>query len=153
MQTFVLKLIDSILNTFKSILMIKDKEVLSSVVNGVATMAYMTIIVDVETAFVVALATSIGSLISWTISKKIEKDKVYIFDIIPDGNENGKEFADNIRENNVPIMTYIGFGEDMSKVLCSKIYSHSKENSKLIESLIPDSFKYHVSEVKNYIET
>lgn len=29
----------------------------------------------------------------------------------------------------------------------------SKENSKLIESLIPSSFKYHISEVKNYIET
>lgn len=133
--------------------MIKDKGVLSSMVNGVATMAYMVIIVDVETAFIVAIATTIGSLVSWMLSKKVEKDKVYIFDIIPDDNESGKEFADNIRENNVPIMTYIGFGEDMSKVLCSKIFSQSKENSKLIESLIPDSFKYHVSEVKNYIET
>lgn len=133
--------------------MIKDRGVLSSIMSGVATMAYMVIIVDVETAFIVSIATSIGSLISWLLSKKVEKDKVHIFDIIPDGNENGKDFADNIRENNVPIMTYIGFGEDMSKVLCSKIYSHSKENSKLIESLIPDSFKYHISEVKNYIET
>ena len=113
----------------------------------------MAILVDIKKSFIVALATTIGSLISFYISKKFEKDQVWIFDITPDTNENGKEFADNIRENNMPIMTYIGFGTSKEKVLCSKIYSHSKEHSKLIQELIPNDFTYHISEVKNYIES
>lgn len=133
--------------------MIKGKGISSSIINGVATFAYMIILVDVKKAFIVALATAIGSLISFIISSKIEKDQVWIFDIIPNTNKDGKEFADNIRNNNVPIMTYIGFGVDKEKVLCSKIYSHSKEHSKLIENLIPSDFTYHISEVKNYIES
>lgn len=132
--------------------MIKGKGVLSSIINGIATFAYMIILVDIEKAFIVALATTIGSLISFKLSTHFEKDEVWIFDIFPDTNENGKEFADNIRENNIPIMTYIGFNENKEKVICSKIYSHSKEHSRLIEDIIPNSFKYHVSEVKNYIE-
>lgn len=151
-QTFILKLIDSILNTFKSILMIKGKGVSSSIINGVGTFAYMIILVDIEKAFIVALATTIGSLISFKLSQRFERDKVWIFDIIPSTNDKGKDFADNIRENNIPIMTYVGFNDNKDKVLCSKIYSHSKEVSKLIENFIPSNFKYHISEIKNYIE-
>ena len=113
----------------------------------------MAILVDIRKSFIVALATTIGSLISFFISKKFEKDQVWIFDIIPDTSENGKDFADNIRDNNVPIMTYVGFGIDKEKILCSKIYSHSKEHSRLIQELIPVNFTYHISEVKNYIES
>lgn len=132
--------------------MIKGKGVSSSIINGIATFAYMIILVDIEKSFIVALATTIGSLISFKLSSHFEKDKVWIFDITPNTNDKGKEFADNIRENNIPIMTYVGFNANKEKVICSKIYSHSKEHSRLIEDIIPSSFKYHISEVKNYIE-
>lgn len=130
--------------------MIKDKGLASSIVNGVATMAYMLILVDFKTALLVSLATSIGSYFSFRMVKKYEKDQVWIFDIAPDSNEKGKEFADTIRDNNIPIMTYIGFNKDKEKVVCSKIYSHSKEHSKLIENIIPDDFVYSVNEVRDY---
>lgn len=133
--------------------MIKGKGVLSSIVNGIATFAYTSILLNKRDALIVALATTVGGLISVQLSKRFERDQVWIFDIIPSTNTSGKEFADNIRDNNVPIMTYIGFSTDREKVLCSKIYSHSKEHSKLIESLIPEDFTYHISEVKNYIES
>ena len=133
--------------------MIKGKGLASSLVNGLATMAYMLIIVDFNKALTVALATTIGSYISFYVVERYEKDKVWIFDITPDNDTQGKEFADIIRDNNIPIMTYIGFNEPKEKVVCSKIYSHSKEQSKLIESFINDGFKYSVNEVKHYIDS
>ncbi len=116
-------------------------------------MAYMLILVDFKTALIVSLATSIGNYMSWLIDKRYSKDKVWIFDVIPDNNDQGKEFADIIRDNNIPIMTYIGFNELKEKVICSKIYSHSKEQSSLIESFISNSFKYSVNEVKHYVNS
>lgn len=153
MESFVLKLVDSMLNTFKTILMIKNKGLLSSLFNGLATMAYMLILVEPKKALLVALATSIGSYLSFCIVKRYEKDEVWIFDVMPNSNNDGKEFADTIRDNNIPIMTYIGFNELKEKVVCSKIYSHSKEQSKLIEAFIGDEFKYSVNEVKHYIDS
>lgn len=131
--------------------MIQGKGLASSLMNGLATMAYMLIIVDFEKAVTVSLATMIGNYATFFVVNKYEKDKVWIFDIIPDSDDEGKDFADTIRDNNIPIMTYIGFNETKERVICSKVYSHSKEQSKLIESFIGVGFKYSVNEVKHYI--
>lgn len=132
--------------------MIKGKGLASSLVNGLATMAYMLIIVDFNKAVTVALATTIGSYLSYYVFRRFEKDKVWIFDVTPCSSGTGKKFADTIRDNNIPIMTYIGFNETKEQVICSKIYSHNKGQSKLIESLLDDTFKYSVNEVRHYIE-
>jgi hypothetical protein len=151
MTTFILKLIDSILSTFKTILMIKDKGIYSSIVNGIATFSYMLIIVDLKTSLQAGLASAIGSYFSYYMDKKYSKDKVWIFDVIPDSKTSGKDFADNIRDNNIPVMTYVGFNEEKDKIVCSKIYSHSKEQSRLIENFISNDFKYSVNEIKSYV--
>lgn len=147
---FGLKLIDSMLGTVKNILLIKDRGVLSSVVSGFATFFYMLILVDVRKAAVVGAATAIGGMISFIVFKRFEKDKTWVFDIMPPSHEEGKIFADKAREMNLPIMTYHGFTEDKKINLCSKIYSCSKEHSKLVEELIPEGFSYNIYELKQF---
>ncbi len=149
---FILKLIDSMLGTVKNILLIKDKGILSSIIGGLATFFYMMILVDVKKAAIVALATTIGSIVSFLIFKRFEKDKTWVFDIKPTDNKDGKSFADKMRELNLPIMTYHGYNEKKEVILCCKIYSCSKEHSKLIESMIPIGFMYDVYELKQFFQ-
>lgn len=150
MQSFVLKLIDSILSTLKNILMIKGKGLLSSIVNGLATFSYMLIIVDMKNAILVSLATTIGQAFTFLITNKIEKDKVWVFDVSPKTKEIGKQLADKIREQNIPIKTYLAYNSNKQEILCSKIYSNSKAESRLIESFLNNDVTYSVHEIKEF---
>lgn len=81
--------------------------------------------------------------------EKKEKQFIYVFDVVPNENNLGKEFIDIIREQNLPVFTYKGFNQDREPVLACKIYSQSKAESKMIEQLIPQEFHYHVIETKS----
>lgn len=155
MDLFFLKLLDCILSTLKSIYLYKNKNFISALFNTIATGFYMLMIVKLSKSdspigiLLICLATFLGSYIPAKFIDKTEKDKVFIFDVFPCDNQSGKDFADTIRSSNLAIVTYKGYSDNKELVLCSKVYSQSKEHSKLIESLIPNTFKYHVVEVKN----
>lgn len=152
MEAFILKMLDSILSTLKTVLMIKNKGVLSALASAFATFAYTLILVDWLKALQIAIATFLGSIISFYVVSYFEKDKVWVYDITPMTNEDGKEFADLMRENNIPIRTYIGFNNDRDKVLCSKVYSQSKEHSRIVMDLIPETCHLDIRESMKYIE-
>jgi len=107
---------------------------------------------NIQGILIVSLAVFLGSYIPGVISNKFERDRAWTFDIIPENNELGKQFADKIREMNIPVHTYKGYNDKLELVLCSKVFSVNKNQSKLIEKLIPGNFKYHIVELKNFIE-
>lgn len=90
------------------------------------------------------VATFLGTLLPGILIKKSERDKLYIYDITANNLENGKHFADIIREYNIPIKTYVSYDSDMKKVLSCKIYCPGRLESKIILESIPELFKYHV---------
>ena len=107
---------------------------------------------NIQGILIVSLAVFLGSYFPALLTNKFERDRAWIYNIQPNNNESGKKFCDIIRENNMPIETYKGYNNNLDLVLCSKIFSVNKKQSKLIESIIPENFKYHVVELKNYIE-
>ena len=157
MELFFLKLLDGALGTVKNLLMSKNKGFLSAVVGALGQFFYLMMMVklvkvnNLTSIMLISLATFFGMYIPIFIANKMEKDKVWVYNITPDSNENGKEFADQVRENNIPVLTYKGYSRDMELVLCCKIFSESREKSKMIEEMIPEGFKYHVIETQNTI--
>lgn len=107
---------------------------------------------NIQGILIVSLAVFLGSYIPGLISNKFERDRAWVFDIIPESNELGKQFADKIREMNIPIHTFKGYNDKLELVLCAKVFSMDKDQSRLISALIPENFKYHVVELKNYIK-
>lgn len=158
LELFIYKLLDCTFSTLKTILLYKNKKLLSAILNSMATFVYLTMMVklvkdnSLTSVFIITFATFIGTYFPALLLEKLEKDKVWIFNITPDTNERGKLFADIIRENNLPILTYKGFNDKKEPVLCSKVFSETKANSELIKNLIPDGFKYHIIEVKSVKE-
>lgn len=142
-------------NTKKVLEKVVSKGLLSSIASGVSAFFYFTMMVKLikvnstSGIIIISFATFLGTYIPMAIAEKMEKEKVYVFNITPDTNENGKDFADQIREANIPVLTYKGYNKSMELVLCCKIFSQSKDQSKLIENMIPENFKYHVIETQN----
>jgi uncharacterized protein YebE (UPF0316 family) len=155
-ELFIIKLLDCALGTTKNIFLYKNKNFLSALSNTVSAMLFFFLVSSIAknngilALAMISIATLIGSYVPTLIMKKLEKDRVFIFDITPDTHEKGKEFADYIRDNNLPLLTYKGYNQKREQVLCCKIFSPNKEMSKLIEKSIPLTFKFNVVETKNY---
>lgn len=155
MELFFLKILDCMLGTAKGIFMNKNKVLVSALISAAATFFSLMMIVkiikvnSISGMVIISMATFFGTCIPMYIAQRLEKDKIFVYNVTPDTNENGKTFADEIRENNISILTYKGYNKSMEPVLCSKIFSQSRIESRLIEDLMPDNFEYHVIEAKS----
>lgn len=155
---FILKIIDNFLGTIKNILLIKNKSLLSSLINSISQFFYLILIVKMTKnsstigITVICIASFIGTFIPQLIFDKCSKDKVFVYAITPNNKEDGKILADTLRYNNIAVQTYTGFNDSKEKILCIKAFSETKSESVLLEGLIPNNYKYHVMELKNYIQ-
>lgn len=153
---FILKSLDISISTVKNLLLIKNKNFLSSLANSIAAYFYLVMLVHLNknsstsAIVVICIATFMGSFLPTLLMSKLEKDLYFIFDIIPPDKQTGKELADTLRENNIPIQTYRGYNEDREVILCIKAFSENKTESILIEETLPKNCKYSIQEVKKY---
>jgi uncharacterized protein YebE (UPF0316 family) len=147
---FVLKLLDGVFSTLKNIFLIKGQFFLSALVSTIGTFFYLTMVVELAKAtgvmatIVVCLANFIGTYVPSISMNKLEKDKLHVYNITSSTLEEGKSFADLVRKNNLAITTDGRRDENMEKVLFCEVYCKTREASKLLESLIPKSFKYNI---------
>lgn len=147
---FTLKLIDNGLSTVKTIYMQKEKYLTSAIFNALSTFFYLVAIVQISKSnnlfsiVSMCIATFIGTYLPGIVIKKSEGDKLFIFDITTDNLEEGKLFADKIRELKIPIKTYSSYDSDMNKVLTCKIYCSTKLDSQNVLDTMPDTFKYYI---------
>ena len=147
---FGLKLLDCTFNTFKTVYMYKNKYMLSAALNTISNVFYLIAIVQIAKAtdgiygiVAVALATFLGTWAPAEFLKRMEPDKLFVYEITSTTMENGKEYADFLMDNNIPIKTNKTYAK-RKKVLTIKVFSESKNNSTFIEDTIPDGFKCFV---------
>lgn len=146
---FTLKLIDNTLGTVKSIYLHKERYLLGALFNSAATFFYLVAIVqiaksnDMLSIIAMCFATFLGTLIPGLLMKKSERDKLFIYDITAIDLESGKNFADLVRDNNIPIKTFISYDKDLNKVLSCKAFCPTKNESRIVDGLIPSEFKYN----------
>lgn len=150
LMAFVLKTLDNGLSTAKTIYINKERYVLGALLNAFSSFFYLVAIVeltksnDMKSIVAMCVATFIGTYLPGLLIKKSEREKLWIFDVTADNLENGKEFADKVREKNIAIKTYISYDNEMNKVLSCKVYCLTRSESRLINNLIPKDFKYNV---------
>ena len=148
--SFILKAVDNGLSTAKTIYINKEKYFIASLLNGMATFFYLVAIVQltktnsIANIIAMCVATFIGTLLPGIMVRKSERDKLYIFDITSDSLESGKKFADEVRKHNVAIKTYKSYDNNMNKILSCKVYCTTKEETKIVNSLIQPNFKYNI---------
>lgn len=149
-QAFMLKLIDNALGTAKTIYINKEKYFVGAVFNALSTFFYLIAIVQIaksdslSSIIAMCIATFIGTFLPGIIIKKSERDKLYIYDITADNFSSGAIFADKVKKKNIPVKTYVSYDVNINKILSCKVYCTNKEESKIVNSLLPKEFKYHI---------
>lgn len=149
---FGLKMADNALSTVKTLYLSKGKFFGASLFASMSTLFYLLAIVriansnDMASIIAMCAATFVGTLMPCYLLKKSERDKLYIFDITSDTMDNGKRFADEIRDSNIAVNTSVVYDKNMKKTLLCKVYCATKEQSKMVNDLLKnkDEFKYNV---------
>lgn len=148
LTTFIYKIMDNALSTLKSIFLHKQQYLLSSIFSATSTFFYMVAMVNaikdnsLWSIIAMCVATFLGSYIPAKIIERKEGDKLYVYDITTDDYEEGKVFANNIREMNVPVKTSTIYNDKQEKVIEVKVFCSTKAESSMIKELI-GSYKYH----------
>ena len=149
---FGLKMADNALGTVKTLYLSKGKFFGASIFASMSTLFYLLAIVriansnDMASILAMCAATFLGTLMPCYLIKKSEREKLYIFDVTADTLDNGKQFADIVRDNNIAVNTSVVYDKNMKKTLLCKIYCATKEQSKMINDLLKNKneFKYNV---------
>ena len=147
---FTLKLIDNTLNTMKNIFLIKEKFLVSSLFAALSTAVYMFMVMKMAktdgliSIIAIFVATFIGTRLPGTVVKKTEKDRLFIYDITADNFNNGKKFADILREADIATKTSIAYNNEMDKTLSIQAYCSSRDESRLVNENISSTFKYNI---------
>lgn len=150
LYTFILKILDNGLSTVKTIFITKGNYFLAALFNAISTFFYLVAVVELTKSnnilaiISMCVATFLGTWWSGLLVRKTEKDKLFIFTITATSMEKGQEFADLVRQHNLAIRTAKTYNSKMVKTLNCEVFCKTKEDTKLLRSLIPDDFNYHM---------
>lgn len=142
---FVIKVIDNILGTGKTILIQKNKAFIASLTVVISQIIFYKLIDAVSDSgseimiYVIAIASGIGTLLALMISNKFSKDRTYVNIILNDNKEVMMEFRDWLKEHKITNLTTDGYTKDWEKTLAITAYVETKEQSKLIDEFINNS--------------
>jgi hypothetical protein len=146
---------DTVVVTAKSIATYKNKKILSTILNTLKQLMFLIIIKrfvfdnnSTMAIIYICSATAIGTYMAHIIFDNFEKEKIYYIDITPPNKKEGKFLADKLNKN-FAIKTYKGF-INKEEVLCCKVFTTSKKETKDALSCIPENYKYHIMETQNY---
>lgn len=142
---FIIKVIDNILGTSKTILIQKNKSFIASITVVISQIIFYKLINVVDSSngdvmiYVIAIASGIGTLLALCISNKFSKDRVFVNIILNDDKEVMMQFRDWLKDNKITNLTTDGYTKDWKKTLAITAYAETKEQSKLIDEYIKNS--------------
>lgn len=141
----LVKIIDNVISTEKSILTHQNKAVAASVLVAISQFLFYILIKEVVadsnmiSIIVVSIASGIGSYIAFCINNKFSKETVYINIITSNDKDKMKMFGDYVRSNNIKIVTMPTYGDEVEKTLTALVFTNTRNQSKLIDKYVENN--------------
>lgn len=141
---FVIKVIDNIISTGKTILIQKNKAVIASLSVVISQIIFYKLINAASDGgeiaiYVISIASGLGTFLALLISNKFSKERVFVNVIMNDDKEVMMELRDFLKEHKITNLATIGFTKDWQETLAVTAYAETKKQSKLIDDFIKDS--------------
>lgn len=156
LQLFLLKMTDTIINSGKTIFLIKNMKFLSALSQAISNIFYLVLMsklmksTDMESILVTSVAVFLGQYLSQWIAEKFDKAKVWKIQITPKTKEQGKCLADALRDNNLATQTFPCF-RNGEKVLGIIVFAENRAESTLVQSVLgkEKGVKFNITQIKN----
>lgn len=141
---FIVKVLDNLLSTAKTILIQKNKAVLASISVIISQIIFYKLVNAVNNGgdtiiYLISFASALGTYLALIIDNKFSKDRVYVNIILNDDKKIMMEFRDFLKDHKITNLTTIGYTKDWKKTLAITAYAETKEQSRLIDKFIETS--------------
>jgi len=143
---FILKVIDNMLGTAKTLLVQRDKAVFAALALGLSNFIYLLITKDIVMAsdnlslVVVSVASGVGCCFAVAINNKFSKDRTYVNVLMSDNPDAMKALRDFLAYNHITNVATDSYTRAWdTKTITITAYAETKEQSRLIDKYIEDS--------------
>jgi len=141
---FVIKVIDNVLSTSKTILVQKNKALLAAITVVISQIIFYELIDAASdggniAVYVISIASGIGTLLALIISNKFSKDRIFVNVIMNDDKKVMMELRDFLKEHKITNLATVGYTKNWKKTLAITAYAETKAQSKLIDNFIKES--------------
>lgn len=140
----IIKVIDNIILTGKTILTQKNKAITASIMVILSQFIFYIVIKQIveDSNFIsiaiVSIASGLGSYIAFCINKRFSKDTVYVNIITSNNRENMKLLGDYVRAEGIKIVTFDAYSDTIERTLTALVFANTKEQSIKIDKYIED---------------
>lgn len=138
----LVKVIDNIILTGKTILTQKNKAIAASILVVISQFIFYIVVKQIVednnflSILIVSIASGIGSYIAFYINKKKSKDIVYVNIITSNERNKMKELGDYVRAEGIKIVTFDAYSDDLERTLTALVFANTKEQSIKIDKYI-----------------
>lgn len=138
----IVKVVDNVILTGKTILTQKNKAVAASILVIVSQFIFYIVIKQIVedsnwiSIFIVSVASGVGSYIAFFISKKMSKDTVFINIITSNDRYKMKALGDYVRSEDIKIVTFDAYSDTIDRTLTALVFANTKEQSIKIDKYI-----------------
>lgn len=141
---FLVKVLDNVLSTSKTLLIQKNKAILAGFASVISQIIFYKLINAVSSSgelmiYVISLASGVGTLLAVLISSKFSRERMFVNIIMCDNKEAMMELRDYLKENKITNLTTDGYTKDWDKTLAITAYAETKQQSKLLDEFINES--------------
>lgn len=140
----IIKIIDNIIITGKTILTQKNKAISASLMVIISQFIFYIVIKQIveDSNFIsiaiVSVASGLGSYIAFCINKRFSKDTVYVNIITSNDREHMKLLGDYVRSEGIKIVTFDAYSDTIERTLTALVFANTKEQSIKIDKYIEE---------------
>lgn len=149
----LIKILDNIILTFKSISTYKEQKIISSILVIVSQLIFYLVIDQVindntlMAIIIVSISSGIGNYIAFAINNKLKKDVKWTF-IITSSNQNDiQNLCGYLAENKIKYIANDGYTRKGERTINVIAFSKSKNDSRLIESFLTTTESRYLKEI------
>ena len=137
---FIVKVIDNILGTSKTILIQKNKGVLAALSVVISQIIFYKLIDAVGnsdsdlTMYVIAIASGVGTYLAVKLNDKFSKERTFVNVILSDNKEAMEDLREYLKEHKITNLATDAYTKDWNKTIAITAYAETKEESKLLDN-------------------
>ncbi len=142
---FLIKVIDNILSTSKTILVQKNKAFLAALSAIISSIIFYSLIDIVNnsdgdlTMYIISIASGVGTYVAIKFSDKFSKERTYVNVILSDNKKEMIKLRDFLKENKITNLATDGYTKDWKKTIAITAYTETKVESGLLDNYINNS--------------
>lgn len=149
----LIKILDNVILTFKSIATYKEQKILSSILVVISQLIFYLVIDQVISdntllaIVIVSVSSGIGNYMAFLINNKLKKDVKWVFVLTSSNVEDVQRLCGYLVEHNIKYLANNGLTRKNEPTINVIAFSKSKDDSRLIEQYLANTDSKYLKEI------